>query len=96
MASRRSDTAQSSRRPFSSMPAATQVGLAQWQRYYELVLQERDRKSLFKRIEVAEAAIHSRQELLTQSADGFTEREEIEQALLKLTHLKKKVLNFEH
>jgi hypothetical protein len=72
------------------------VGLSQWQRYYELVLQERDRKSLFKRIEVAEAAIHSRQELLKQSADGFIEREEIERALLKLTHLKTKVLKFQH
>jgi hypothetical protein len=61
---------------------------------YEAALQETDHKTLFKRIEVAEAAILSRREALTQSPDGFSEQQEIKPALAKLRSLKKEVLKF--
>jgi hypothetical protein len=68
--------------------------LPQWQQEYEAAMRETDHKTLFKRIEVAEAAILSRREVLTQSSDGFAERQEIKLALAKLRNLKKEVLKF--
>ncbi|MGZ4731176.1 MAG: hypothetical protein ACXVZH_03445 [Terriglobales bacterium] len=49
---------------------------------------------LFKRIEVAEAAVLTRREVLVQSPDGFAERQEIKLALDQLRRLKKEVLKF--
>jgi hypothetical protein len=69
-------------------------GLPQWQLEYESAMRETDHKTLFKRIEVAEAAILDRREVLTQSSDGFAERQEIKMALAKLRTLKKEVLKF--
>jgi hypothetical protein len=66
----------------------------QWRREYESAMGETDHKTLFKRMEVAEAAILSRREVLTQSPDGFAERQEIKMALAKLHNLKKEVLTF--
>ena len=57
-------------------------------------MQETDHKTLFKRIEVAEAAILARREILTQSVDGFAERQASKEALEKLRNLKKEVLKF--
>jgi hypothetical protein len=57
-------------------------------------MQETDHKTLFKRVEVAEAAMLTRRKVLTQSPDGFAEREEIKIALAKVRNLKKEVLNF--
>ena len=68
--------------------------LPPWQVEYESALQETDHKILFKRIEVAEAAILTRREILMQSPDGFAERQEIKLALAKLRNLKKEVLKF--
>lgn len=65
-----------------------------WQLEYDAALRETDHKTLFKRIEVAEAAILSRREALMQSSDGFSERQEIKLALARLRSLKKEVLKF--
>jgi hypothetical protein len=67
---------------------------SRWQLEYESAIQETDHKVLFKRIEVAEAAILSRREILMQSPDGFAERQETKMALAKLRDLKKEVLKF--
>jgi len=66
----------------------------QWQLEYESALQETDHRTLFKRIEVAEAAILNRREVLLQSPDGFAERQETKAALDKVRRLKKDVLKF--
>ena len=66
----------------------------QWQREYEAVLQETDRNLLFKRVEIAEAALLNRQDSLKGESDGRVERQEIEKALARLHALKKDVLNF--
>jgi hypothetical protein len=66
----------------------------QWKLEYESALRETDHKTLFKQIEVAEAAILTRREALLQSSDGFTERQETKIALAKLRNLKKEVLKF--
>ena len=68
--------------------------IPQWQLEYEAALQETDHKALFKRIEVAEAAILARREVLVQSPDGFAERQETKLALDKLRRMKKEVLKF--
>ena len=65
-----------------------------WRREYEAVLQETDRPTLFKRVEIAEAALLDRREALMNGSDGHSERREIEIALENLRALKKKVLNF--
>ncbi|MGA9814284.1 MAG: hypothetical protein WBQ64_15975 [Terriglobales bacterium] len=66
----------------------------QWQQVYEAALQETDPRTLFKRIEVAEAAVLARREVLVHSSDGFAERNEIKVALDKLRRLKKEILKF--
>ena len=68
--------------------------LPPWKPEYESALQETDHKILFKRIEVAEAAILTRREILMQSPDGFAERQQTKLALAKLRNLKKEVLKF--
>jgi hypothetical protein len=65
-----------------------------WRLEYESAMKEADRKTLFKRIEVAEAAVLTRREILTLSSEDFAEWQEIERALGKLRHLKKEVLKF--
>jgi hypothetical protein len=69
-------------------------GFPRWQLEYESAMQETDHNTLFKRVEVAEAAILTRREVLTQSSDGFAERQEIKMALDKVRNLKKEVLKF--
>ena len=51
------------RKSSSSVP---ETGFPQWRVEYESALQETDRKTLFKRIEVAEAAILARRDILTR------------------------------
>ncbi len=68
--------------------------IPQWQLEYEAALNETNHKALFKRIEVAEAAILARREVLVQSPDGFAERQETKLALDKLRRMKKEVLKF--
>lgn len=78
----------------ASYESSSSATVAGWRREYESALLETDNKALFKRVEVAEAAILSRREELRQSSDGFAERREIEIALTKLRMVKKEVLNF--
>jgi hypothetical protein len=66
----------------------------QWRLEYESAMKEADRKTLFKRVEIAEAAILTRREILTLSPEDFAEWQEIERALHKVRHLKKEVLKF--
>ena len=80
-----------SRKRSSSVPASGSDG---WQLEYESALQETDLKTLFKRAEIAEAAILTRREALTHSPDGFVEGQEIKIALDTLSKLKKEVLKF--
>ena len=79
------------RKQTSSVPASR---IPQWRSAYEFALQETDPKTLFKRVEIAEASILNRQEILREYPDGFSERQEIEMALLHLGRLKKNVLKF--
>jgi pterin-4a-carbinolamine dehydratase len=74
--------------------SVTEGGLDGWQLEYESALQETDRKTLFKRVEIAEAAILTRREAVTHSPDGFVEGQEIKIALDTLSKLKKEVLKF--
>jgi len=66
----------------------------QWRVEYEAALREGDHERLFKRIEVAEAAILTRRDVLEQGSDGSAERREITLALAKLESMKKEVLKF--
>ena len=66
----------------------------QWRLEYESAIEETDHKALFKRVEVAEAAILTRREMLALSSEDFAEWQEVEMALDKVRHLKKEVLKF--
>ena len=65
-----------------------------WQQEYESALQETDRMTLFKRVEVAEAALLTRREALKRTRKGLAERTEIDLALAKLRLLKKEILGY--
>jgi hypothetical protein len=67
---------------------------SRWKLDYESALQETDHQALFKRIEVAEAAILTRREALESGLDGLPERREIKAALATIWNLKKDVLKF--
>jgi len=66
----------------------------QWQGEYEAALRETDRKMLFKRVEIAEAALLNHRDALTQDSDDRVEEQEIESALKSLRALKRDVLDF--
>jgi hypothetical protein len=66
----------------------------QWRCEYAAALAEKDKPALFKRVEIAEAALFSRQEALMQSSDGRIELREIAGALKNLQRVKRDVLNF--
>jgi hypothetical protein len=72
------------------VPALT---LPHWQLEYESALRETDHKILFKKVEIAEAALLNQREILDRPADAF-QRTEVEIALSKLRLLKKGILNF--
>jgi hypothetical protein len=65
-----------------------------WQREYESALLETDNGVLFKRVEVAEAAILTRRDALEHDSSGKTERSAIEDALANLRVLKRDRLHF--
>jgi hypothetical protein len=67
--------------------------LPQWQIDYESALRETDHKLLFKKVEIAEAALLHGRESLDDPYDP-QQRTEIDIALSKLRLLKKEVLNF--
>ena len=59
-------------------------GYSQWRLEYASAMKETDHNALFKRIEVAEAAILTRREALTLSSEDVVEWQQIETALNKL------------
>lgn len=65
-----------------------------WQGEYEEALRVGDHKMLFTKIEIAEALILTRREVVAQEPGADVERQEIEKALTKLAALKSDVLNF--
>jgi hypothetical protein len=65
-----------------------------WQREYESALLETDESMLFKRVEVAEAAILTRRDALEHDSSSQTERGGIEEALANLRVLKRDRLHF--
>ncbi len=67
---------------------------AAWQDLYDAVLLEYDTRTLFKRVEAAEAAILTRRETLEQHPDGHSERQAIVEALAYLAEVKKERLRF--
>jgi hypothetical protein len=78
--------------PFPSPVAESNC--LQWRLEYESAIKEGDHRALFKRVEVTEAAILTRRDMLTLSPEDFAEWQEIEMALDKVRHLKKEVLKF--
>ena len=64
-----------------------------WQAQYEAVLSETDRRILFKRVEVAEAALRNRRDAL-QGPEGQDEEREIGVALEKLRAVKQDIFPF--
>jgi hypothetical protein len=80
-----------SRKNGSSSPGR---GFLPWQAEYRSAMGEADPKTLFKRIEVAEATMLTRRDLLAQSSDGSAEQRKIEQGLAELENLKKEILKF--
>ena len=65
-----------------------------WQREYESALLETDKSVLFKRVEVAEAAILARRDVLEHDSSSQTERVAMEDALANLRVLKRDQLHF--
>jgi hypothetical protein len=66
----------------------------QWRYEYAAALAEKDKPALFKRVEIAEAALLSRQEALMQRSDSDIELREIASALKNLQRVKRDVLKF--
>ena len=65
-----------------------------WQREYEAVLSENDTDALFKRVEIAEAAILTRFDVLESNSDRHSERGAMERALENLRVIKRERLKF--
>jgi len=66
-----------------------------WLHEYEEALSEGNTISLFKRIEVAEAAILTRRADLGRNSSHDVERQALEEALTKLRLIKRERLKFE-
>ena len=66
-----------------------------WREAFELVLRESDAVALFKRVEVAEAAILTRRYDLQQGGFNYEEHCEIEAALDHLRTIKRDRLGFD-
>jgi hypothetical protein len=79
-----------SRDTSSSMPGRFPT----WQLAYEAVLQETDTRTLFKLVEVAEAAVRTRLAELRTNSNHHSERQVISEALANLRFVKKERLNF--
>ncbi len=70
------------------------VHFPDWQPEYQAALREGDHRILFKRVEMIEAKLLTRRDLVMQESDAQAELQEIETALKKLRAIKKDVLNF--
>ena len=78
----------------STDPSLPEIPFPKWRQEYESALRETDGKTLFKRIEVAEASIRMRKEILAHSSDHHPERQAMEDALVNLQRLKRDRLNW--
>jgi hypothetical protein len=65
-----------------------------WQDAYQATLQPTDTISLFKLVEIAEAAILTRRDSLKGTAQGSVEQRAIEDALQTLSSIKRRRLKF--
>lgn len=65
-----------------------------WRHAYEAVLDEDDTNTLFKLVEVAEAAVLTRRASLEGSAHHHSERRAIEEAVATLRVIKRERLKF--
>jgi hypothetical protein len=65
-----------------------------WRAAYQCVLSEMDKSALFKRVEVAEAAIRTRRDILSHNPDQQAELQAMEGALDNLKLIKSKRLDF--
>jgi hypothetical protein len=78
----------------SGLVASPPTRLAAWQSAYEAALQATDTNTLFKLVEIAEAAVLVRRDLLAGSSRHRTERCALEEALRTLTQIKETQLRF--
>ncbi len=65
-----------------------------WRQLYQCVLSEMDRFALFKRVEVAEAAIRTRRDTVSHDPDQQPELQAMEEALDDFMLIKSKRWNF--
>jgi hypothetical protein len=65
-----------------------------WQAAYEATLRPTDTDSLFKLVEIAEAAILTRRDFLKNTVQGNAEQRAIEDALHTLSSIKRRRLKF--
>jgi hypothetical protein len=77
-----------------SLSSSNPLRFPDWQREYESALLEKDQSSLFKRVEVAEAAMLTRRDALVRHSESTAERRAIDDALANLRVLKKDQLHF--
>jgi hypothetical protein len=66
-----------------------------WRLTYEAVLSETDHKTLFTRVEAAEAAILTRRGDMERHADDYAEWKALEEALAILTVVKRERLHYD-
>lgn len=79
----------------SSSSSSSEPRLEAWLREYEEALSEGNTIALFKRIEIAEAALLTRHADLEGSPDHHVERQAIEEALAKVRTIKRERLKFD-
>jgi hypothetical protein len=73
-------------------PSATR--LSDWQRAYQAALKEADTRKLFKLVEVAEAAVRTRQAELQENLDHHSERQALRKAVTTLLVVKRNRLKY--
>jgi hypothetical protein len=78
-----------------SLSPSPRSRFAMWQRAYQAVLAESDPYTLFKLVEIAEAAVLTCRAALDGNADGHSERQALEEALSNLRAVKRERLNFQ-
>lgn len=66
-----------------------------WQPAYQAVLEEADTTNLFKLVEIAEAAVRTRQAELKGSLNHHSERRALQKAVAHLLVVKKEQLKYE-
>jgi hypothetical protein len=78
----------------ASIPSIRALRFAAWQAAFEATLQTTDTSALFKLVEIAEAAILVRRDLLNDGRNERAERRAIEEALDELLLIKRQKLRF--